>query len=67
MNCGLLDIVHRLVSTIDDLLPSSILIPVLTELKNNKDKNLKKKSENILAILNSKGINAPLSESKEKD
>ncbi|KAA6377010.1 MAG: hypothetical protein EZS28_027461 [Streblomastix strix] len=67
VNCGLLDIVHRLVSTIDDLLPSSILIPVLTELKNNKDKNRKKKSENIVAILNSKGIKAPLSESKEKD
>jgi hypothetical protein len=68
VKCGLLDIVIRLISTVDDLQPISILIPILIVLKTNEDKNIKKKSENIFIFLNSKGINAPLSEStKEKD
>ncbi|KAA6383659.1 MAG: hypothetical protein EZS28_020815 [Streblomastix strix] len=68
VKCGLLDVLLKLITTCDDLQPTSILIPVLNELKNNKDKNLKKKSENILGLLNSKGINSASSESsREKD
>ncbi|KAA6391583.1 MAG: hypothetical protein EZS28_012889 [Streblomastix strix] len=65
---GLVDIVHKLVTTADDIRPIAILIPLLNELKNNVDKEIKKKSENILSILNSQGINSISSEySKEKD
>ncbi|KAA6391353.1 MAG: hypothetical protein EZS28_013121 [Streblomastix strix] len=67
VKCGLLDVLIRLVETVDDLQPFAILIPILIELKKNQDKNIKKKSENILGLLNSKGINAPSSDSKEKD
>ncbi|KAA6399737.1 MAG: hypothetical protein EZS28_004735, partial [Streblomastix strix] len=68
VKCGLLDIIHKLAATVDDLQPISILIPILIVLKTNEDKNIKKKSENIFIFLNSKGINAPSSEStKEND
>ncbi|KAA6355058.1 MAG: hypothetical protein EZS28_049415, partial [Streblomastix strix] len=68
VKCGLLDIIQRLVSTVDDLQPTSILIPILTELKNNGEKDLKYKSISILAIQSAKGINSTSSsDSKEKD
>ncbi|KAA6388697.1 MAG: hypothetical protein EZS28_015776 [Streblomastix strix] len=68
VKCGLLDIIQRLVSTVDDLQPTSILIPILTELKNKGEKEIKKKSENIFIFLNAKGINSTSSsDSKEKD
>ncbi|KAA6386311.1 MAG: hypothetical protein EZS28_018161 [Streblomastix strix] len=68
VKCGLLDIVYKLVTTSDDLKPTSILIQILNELKINGEKEVKKKSMNILAILKSQGINEPSSEpSKEKD
>ncbi|KAA6402816.1 MAG: hypothetical protein EZS28_001656 [Streblomastix strix] len=68
VKCGLIDIVYCLVTTADDLNPISILIPILNELKNNGEKEIMKKAGNILAILNSQGINATSSNStKEKD
>ncbi|KAA6376108.1 MAG: hypothetical protein EZS28_028364, partial [Streblomastix strix] len=67
VKCGLLDIVHKLVATVDDLQPTSILIPILTELKNNGEKGIKNKSINILAIQIAKGISAISFDSKQKD
>ncbi|KAA6374414.1 MAG: hypothetical protein EZS28_030057, partial [Streblomastix strix] len=65
---GLLDVIINLLSAADNILPISVLIPVLNELKTIEEKNIKKKSMNILAILNSQGINFPSSDStKEKD
>ncbi|KAA6369805.1 MAG: hypothetical protein EZS28_034668 [Streblomastix strix] len=62
-----LDVLLKLVTTCDNLQPTSILIPILIQLKKNGEKEIKKKSENIFAILNIKGINATSSDSKEKD
>ncbi|KAA6396526.1 MAG: hypothetical protein EZS28_007948 [Streblomastix strix] len=68
VKCGILDIIHKLIATVDDLQPMSILIPILNEMKNNGEKEIKKKSFNILAILSAKEINAPSSEStQDKD
>ncbi|KAA6399480.1 MAG: hypothetical protein EZS28_004991 [Streblomastix strix] len=67
VKCGLLDILLRLVTGSDDLQPTSILIPILTELKNNGEKEIKNKSINILGIQNTKGINAISFDFKEKD
>ncbi|KAA6353270.1 MAG: hypothetical protein EZS28_051203, partial [Streblomastix strix] len=65
VKCGLLVIIQRLVSTVDDLQPTSILIPILTELKNNGEKDIKNKSINILGIQSAKGINSSSFESQE--
>ncbi|KAA6392568.1 MAG: hypothetical protein EZS28_011904 [Streblomastix strix] len=70
VKCGILDVLLKLITSCDDLEPTSILIPILTEFQKNGEKEIKKKSQNILPILNSKGINSPSSESeslKEKD
>ncbi|KAA6398882.1 MAG: hypothetical protein EZS28_005591 [Streblomastix strix] len=63
---GLLDIILKLLATADDLQPIAILIPLLNEMKTSGEKNIKKKSVNILSILITNGINSPSSEpSKE--
>ncbi|KAA6404046.1 MAG: hypothetical protein EZS28_000426 [Streblomastix strix] len=67
VKCGLLDIILKLVVTVDDLQPTSILIPILTELKNNGEKEMKKKAVNIFLFLNQKVVNSSSSDSKEKD
>ncbi|KAA6366476.1 MAG: hypothetical protein EZS28_037997, partial [Streblomastix strix] len=67
VKCGLLDIVHRLVATVDDLQPTSILIPILTELKNNGEKDIQKKAVNIFLLLNPQVAKSSSFESKEKD
>ncbi|KAA6361610.1 MAG: hypothetical protein EZS28_042863, partial [Streblomastix strix] len=65
---GILDIILKLLATADDLQPISILIPLLNEMKTAGEKNIKKKSMNILSILIANGINSPSSEpSKEKE
>ncbi|KAA6360695.1 MAG: hypothetical protein EZS28_043778, partial [Streblomastix strix] len=65
---GLLDIILKLLATADDLQPISILIPLLNEMKSSGEKNIKKKSMNILSILITNGINSPSSEaSNEKE
>ncbi|KAA6368456.1 MAG: hypothetical protein EZS28_036017, partial [Streblomastix strix] len=65
---GILDIILKLLATADDLQPIAILIPLLNEMKINGEKNIKKKTENILFILLAKGINSHTSEnSNEKD
>lgn len=58
MKCGVLDILLRLITNSDNLEPIAILIPILTELKNNGEKETKKKSINILGILIANGINS---------
>ncbi|KAA6378955.1 MAG: hypothetical protein EZS28_025518 [Streblomastix strix] len=67
VKCGLLDILLKITTTADDLKPIANLIPVLIDLKNNEEKELKKKADNILAILGSQGIIDPSSETKMKD
>ncbi|KAA6371605.1 MAG: hypothetical protein EZS28_032868 [Streblomastix strix] len=68
VKCGLLDIVLKLVATVVDLQQTSILIPILTELKNNGEIEIKNKSLNILGIQSAKGINSTSSyDTKEKD
>ncbi|KAA6359761.1 MAG: hypothetical protein EZS28_044712, partial [Streblomastix strix] len=67
VKCGILDVLLKLVTSCDDLQPTSILIPILIQFQKNGEKEIKKKSENIFAILNIKGINATSSDSKEKD
>ncbi|KAA6374656.1 MAG: hypothetical protein EZS28_029817 [Streblomastix strix] len=65
---GLLDIILKLLATVGDLQPIAILIPLLNEMKSSGEKNIKKKSMNILSILITNGINSPSSEpSKEKE
>ncbi|KAA6403740.1 MAG: hypothetical protein EZS28_000736 [Streblomastix strix] len=72
VKCEILDIILKLVTTVDDLKLIAQLIPVLTDLNNNGEKETKKKAINILGILTANGINSPSSEfeselSKEKD
>ncbi|KAA6357497.1 MAG: hypothetical protein EZS28_046976, partial [Streblomastix strix] len=62
VKCGILDVLLKLITSCDDLEPTSILIPILTELQKNGQKEIKKKSQNIFFLLNAKGINSPSSE-----
>ncbi|KAA6311599.1 MAG: hypothetical protein EZS28_056095, partial [Streblomastix strix] len=63
---GILDVVHKLAEKSEVLKPMSSLIPVLEDLKINGLKDLKKKSGNILGILNSNGIKtAPIEQQLE--
>ncbi|KAA6379905.1 MAG: hypothetical protein EZS28_024569 [Streblomastix strix] len=65
---GILDIILKLIETIDDFQPTAVLIPILTDLKNNGEKEIKNQSISILAIQRAKGINASSSSnSQEKD
>ncbi|KAA6369454.1 MAG: hypothetical protein EZS28_035019, partial [Streblomastix strix] len=65
VKCGVLDILLRLITNSDNLEPIAILIPILTELKNNGEKETKKKSINILGILIANGINSTQSDSEK--
>ncbi|KAA6377572.1 MAG: hypothetical protein EZS28_026902, partial [Streblomastix strix] len=64
---GLLDVILKLVTTVGDLQPIVVLIPILNELKDNEEKEIVKKYENILGLLNSKCINSDSSESSKDE
>ncbi|KAA6379869.1 MAG: hypothetical protein EZS28_024604 [Streblomastix strix] len=64
---GLLDVVLRLVTTAEGLQPLALLIPILEDLKQKGENELKNKSKKILTLLQSEGINSSSSQQNDED
>ncbi|KAA6365909.1 MAG: hypothetical protein EZS28_038564 [Streblomastix strix] len=65
---GLLTVVQKLAEEIENPIILGALIPILEEIKKNREKEMMKKAKSILGCLKEEGMSAPQSnESNEKD